>query len=672
MMASEPASFPFSAVVGQEDLKLALTLNAISPKVGGVLVQGEKGNAKSTTARAFAALLAPREMRGDCRYGCDPQSPFAFCPTCTGPNPGPIIERPARLVELPLGATEERVLGHLDLEAALTESRRQFEPGLLALAHRGVLYVDEVNLLEDHLVDLVLDAAASGVVRVERDQFSVLYPAQFVLVGTMNPEEGELRPQLLDRFGLSVQVATPDKLSDRVAVVERRLAFNRQPAAFSLAWQEKDEWERTRIIDARRRLATVVLPPDLLVYMATLCMRAGAEGLRADIVLAEAALALAAYRGHLEVTPEDVLEVAPMVLRHRAKIDWNPPDPSRRSPSPTERLPLDAPLPAPSASSRRDPDNAPISGSRSEDGPEGHGEPSEAQSSALEAVLAPERVDSAWPLNRRPSRRRHPIVAVALASSSFRRSHGLAQDRGFVYASRGIVERVLPIPGWPERFGPPRVGWGLSLTRMAVRQALVPVSSVEPRRMIYADLTGQVRRQRRRALYVFMIDSSASMAGYRRMNRTKGLVLQTARRLYQRRASFAVIAFRKDGAYVLLAPSNKVERLEKALEGLATGGNTPLAAGLALAKTSLTQWTIKNRAWAPELILVTDGRVNSGGALSLSPRARAVHLGRQIVVSGVPMTVIDAEWGPVRLGSARSLAQDMGAAIMAWPSADLA
>ncbi|MHB1559681.1 MAG: ATP-binding protein, partial [Isosphaeraceae bacterium] len=311
--------YPFAALVGQEPLKTALLLIAIDPAIGGVLIRGEKGTAKSTAARALAALLPPLRLVPGCPFHCDPTAPALSCPHCgdTLDRERPAIEGSVPFVELPLGATEDRVLGSLDLERALHEGRRAFQPGLLAAAHRGILYVDEVNLLPDHLVDVLLDAAAMGVNVVQREGVSISHPARFLLVGTMNPEEGELRPQLLDRFGLMVEVSGPRETSRRVEVVRRRIAFEADPAEFEERWREEQARLRATIVAARERLVDVVLGDELLVLICELCCELGVEGLRADIAMHRTACALAALAGRTAVTAEDVREAAELVLPHR-------------------------------------------------------------------------------------------------------------------------------------------------------------------------------------------------------------------------------------------------------------------------------------------------------------------------------------------------------------------
>ncbi|MGH8898531.1 MAG: ATP-binding protein, partial [Egibacteraceae bacterium] len=318
-MTSTDTPYPFSALVGAEDLALALVLNALSPAIGGVLVRGEKGTAKSTAVRGLAALLPAVEVVAGCRFSCDPVFPDPDCPDGPHGADTPVQARPARLVELPVGASEDRVAGSLDLERALVEGRRAFEPGLLARAHRGLLYVDEVNLLGDHLVDLLLDAAAMGTNHVEREGVSVRHAARFQLVGTMNPEEGELRPQLLDRFGLTVEVRASRDLVLRAEVVRRRLAYEADPAAFAAAWAEADAEVAARICAARTLLAQVVLGERALEAVVAACAAFDVDGLRADIVTAKAACALAAWNGRTEVCMEDVRAAALLALPHRRR-----------------------------------------------------------------------------------------------------------------------------------------------------------------------------------------------------------------------------------------------------------------------------------------------------------------------------------------------------------------
>lgn len=320
-------SFSFSAIVGQDEMKLAILIVAIDPTIGGVLVFGDRGTGKSTAVRALAALLPKMRAVVGCRYSCDPSAKSGQCEQCIALKGQPGAEKtkikshlvPVPVVDLPLGATEDRVVGALDLERALSQGVKAFEPGLLARANRGFLYIDEVNLLEDHLVDLLIDVAASGENVVEREGLSVRHPARFVLVGSGNPEEGELRPQLLDRFGLSVEVKTPKDLASRVEVVRRRDAFEHDPDAFAEKWKKEDERTRRRIVAGRVRLNQVNISDAVRERAAQLCMALGTDGLRGDLTLIRAARALAALEGDSGVTDAHLRRVAAPALRHRLR-----------------------------------------------------------------------------------------------------------------------------------------------------------------------------------------------------------------------------------------------------------------------------------------------------------------------------------------------------------------
>jgi len=316
-------TYPFTAIVGQVTMKKALILNAVNPKLGGVLIRGEKGTAKSTAVRALAALLPEMEVVDGCKFGCDPHKKAAMCRECINRlNCGeelPVKKRKTRVVELPVGSTEDRVVGSLDIERAIKKGEKRFEPGILAEANRGILYVDEVNLLDDHIVDVLLDSAAMGVNTIEREGVSYSHPAEFILIGTMNPEEGELRPQLLDRFGLCVHIEGISDLDQRVEVVKRRAFYEQDPAGFQKIWKEEDEKLQEAIVRAKELLEQVTVSDDILYLIARIAIDMNVDGHRADIMMMKASKTLAAFNGRKEVLKEDVQKAADMALQHRMR-----------------------------------------------------------------------------------------------------------------------------------------------------------------------------------------------------------------------------------------------------------------------------------------------------------------------------------------------------------------
>lgn len=324
-VSSDQTSYPFAAIVGQHELKLALLLCVIDPTIGGVMVMGHRGTAKSTAVRALAAMLPPMQVVNGCPYNCDPEHPARSCPHCQKLSPRQAHAKqqrvPVPVVDLPLGATEDRVVGSLDIERALVDGVQSYAPGLLARANRGFLYIDEVNLLEDHLVDLLLDVAQSGVNVVEREGMSIRHPARFVLVGSGNPEEGDLRPQLLDRFGLHARITTISDVAERIEIVKRRRAFDLDPAGFTEQWQKETARLQRKIKAAQKRLTSVVLSEEALLAAAQLCVALAIDGHRGELTLSRAAVALAAYEGRASAEPPDIGRVATLALRHRLRKD---------------------------------------------------------------------------------------------------------------------------------------------------------------------------------------------------------------------------------------------------------------------------------------------------------------------------------------------------------------
>jgi len=633
--------FPFSAIVAMDDMRLALILNAISPGIGGVLVRGEKGTAKSTAVRALTAVLPPVDVIAGCRFSCSPEAPDPQCPDGPHPDGAAAHPRPARLAELPVGATEDRLTGSLDVGRALTEGVSYFQPGLLAEAHRGVLYVDEVNLLHDHLVDLLLDAAALGTGYVERDGVSVRHAARFVLVGTMNPEEGELRPQLLDRFGLTVEAAAPRDPATRAEVVRRRLAFDADPAAFAARFDDSEAEVAAAIVAAQAALPAVVIDDAALEQITAVCASFGVDGLRADIVIARAACAHAAWRGAKEVTREDIRAAARLALPHRRRR--NPFDPPGLDEQQLDDAlggdqddrPDDDPDPQP-------PGQGP--GPGADDGPAPEGQ-QQAQGQA-------DGGGTERPQQTPPGTAGRESVVASGATFRPRRLEVPGKGSG----TAGRRSRAYTDDGRTVGSRRPRA----ALTDLHLTATLMASAPHQARRgragpglkLETGDLRERRREGRESNLVLFVVDASGSMAARRRMGAVKGAVLSLLLDAYQRRDKVGLICFRGAGAELLLPPTSSVEAAAARLETMPAGGRTPLAAGLLAAHATLRRERLRDPLRRPLLVLVTDGRHTAGG----EPDAAAMLLHRD----GVASVVVDCEAGPVRLGLAATLARALG------------
>jgi magnesium chelatase subunit D len=637
--------YPFSALVGQEAMKLALVLNAVNPRLGGVLIRGQKGTAKSTAARGLAALLPPVEVVDGCRFACEPRAGEPRCPECLARNcPTDSRERPAAFVELPIGATEDRVLGTLDIEKALADGQRQFEPGLLARANRGLLYVDEVNLLPDHLVDTLLDAAAMGTNSVEREGVSFSHPATFVLVGTMNPEEGELRPQLLDRFALAVDVEGMPSTSERAEVVRRRMAFEADAVAFSARWQAAECAEQARIRAARGLLPRVVVDDELLDLIARICTAFEVDGLRADIVIYKTASTLAAYDGRERVTAADVRRAAELALPHRRRrLPFDQPglDRDRLDDIVREHSSRSSPPDEP-------PDTPTYRTDDDDEGPPPHDSPGGRNPGGAQAE-PPEQVFDAAAVSPPPP---SPTTGVATRGEPPRRSS--RRSRAVVESPRGRHVRSSV-----RRTGSVDV---LATLRVAAPHQAQRRRADDERIQLKPEyLRFKVRARPVGGLTVFAVDASRSMAARRRMALAKGAVMSLLQRAYQTRDEVALIAFGGSAAEVLLPPTSSVHLASVRLRALPTGGRTPLALALSRAGALLVQRaSTGHRATVPKLVVVSDGRANvalAGG----DPYADALAQARVLRASGVGAVVVDTEEGAVRLGRARALAVELGA-----------
>jgi len=625
--------YPFTAVVGMPELRLALVLSAISPAIGGVLVRGEKGTAKSTMVRALAGLLPYVDVVDGCRFSCDPAAPDPACPD--GPHDGaPGHRRPVRLVELPVGAAEDRVVGSLDLERALSEGVTDYQPGLLAAAHRGLLYVDEVNLLHDHLVDTLLDAAAMGRATVEREGVSVSHAARFVLIGTMNPEEGELRPQLLDRFGLTVEVASSRDPEQRAEVVRRRLAYDADPDSFAAQYLDAEVTLAAEIEGAQRLLPEVKLPDEALRQIAEVCASFEVDGMRADIVTARAAVAHAAWAGRAEVTTEDIRVAARLALPHRRR-----------------RNPFDAP-----GISEEQLDQA-LQDAQPDPGPEddGPGPGSPPPSDGEHTDRNGQHSDGNGQHGDRSGQ--HGEQRAVGSGEAFRarvfRVKGTGEgDRG--RRSRAITDsgRTIGVQPASVREGRPHL--------VATVRAAAPHQKVRGRngaglKVAARDVRFARREGREGNLVLFCVDASGSMGARQRMREVKTAVLSLLLDAYQRRDKVGLVTFRGDAAELALPPTISVDAAASRLESLPTGGRTPLAEGLVEAARVLRVEEIRDPRRRPLLVVVTDGRATSGEDAVGRARTAAGLL------TGVTSVVMDCESGKMRLGLAAELAGHLGA-----------
>lgn len=582
--------YPFSALVGQDRLRLALLLCAVRPEIGGVLIRGEKGTAKSTAVRALADVLG------------------------------------ARLVELPIGATEDRVVGSLDLQRVLRDGEHAFSPGLLARAHDGVLYVDEVNLLHDHLVDVLLDAAAMGRVHIERDGISHSHDARFTLIGTMNPEEGELRPQLLDRFGLTVDVAASRDVDVRVEVIRRRMDFEADPDGFAARYADEDAELARRIAAARAAVASVALPDTELRRIAALCAAFDVDGMRADLVVARTAVAHAAWRGAKTVAEEDIRVAAELALPHRRRRD--PFDDPGLDQDTLDRAMADADEQAQAPDDEPDPE-PPGGGSNGQsngDAPQGDSNPS-----------PPPTRSSAPPSS---SFRTRALVVPGVGDGAPGRRSRARNRTGKAISATGDADSGYGV----HVFG--------TLLAAASRQEAAGAVRVGT-----PDLRREVREGREGNLVIFVVDASGSMAARDRMAAVGGATLSLLRDAYQRRDKVAVITFRGQQAKVLLPPTSSVHIAGRRLTRFDTGGKTPLAQGLLAARDVVVRERIRDRARRSLVVVITDGRATGGP----DPLGRTRAAAARLVAEGAAAVVVDCETSYIRLGLAEELARQLGA-----------
>ena len=646
--------FPFTAIVGQTAMKRALLLNAVNPKIGGVLVRGKKGTAKSTAVRSLAGLLPSVTVVQGCPYNCSPEERQGLCTRCD-PQAGEVqpVVRQIPIIDLPVGATEDRLVGSLDIEEAIKTGNRVFEPGLIAATHRGILYIDEVNLLNDHLVDILLDAAAMGRNYVEREGISVTHRSEFILVGTMNPEEGDLRPQLLDRFGLAVEVEGRFTPEERQEVVKRRIAYEADSQGFMAEWSQAEVEERERVLRSQKLLPQVIVSDDILTLITAICAEYDVDGMRGDIVMYKTAATIAAYEDRTEVNAEDVREAANLALLHR----------QRRQPFQQPNLATEQLDSMVDDFQGQDRQREPQDSSQNDSQGEGDSEPSDLSPPDLNSAEPDNEADnsnpgslgqeeqfevgdsySVRPLNLKPpdqrSRRASGRRNVTITDSSAGRYVGSRMPEG---KASGLALDATLRAAAPHQLG----------RRAASESQNVVLIEAQ-------DIRDKVRESKSGSMVLFVVDASGSMGAQRRMVAVKGAVMSLLLDAYQRRDRVGMISFRGTSASLMLPPTNSVDLARVHLADMPTGGRTPLSAGLFKALEVIETERVKDRNVLPLLVLLSDGRGNVALGLD-SPLDEAYAAAGIIGDDKIPSVVVDTESGYIRLGMVQSVAEAMDA-----------
>ncbi|MDI6639570.1 MAG: putative cobaltochelatase [Methanocellales archaeon] len=623
---------PFAAIVEQEKMKHALILNTINPSIGGVLIRGEKGTAKSTAVRALAELLPEIEVVSGCPFNCNPLDKNEMCDVCYAKKENgekmDVMRRRVRVIDLPLGATEDRVVGMLDVEKAIKKGIKALEPGILAEVNRGILYIDEVNLLDDHVADVLLDAAAMGINTVEREGISVSHPSKFILIGTMNPEEGELRPQLLDRFGLQVSVESIDDPDKRVEIVKVVDDFECDSEGFKKKFEREQNALRERITNAKFILKDVTIDDDLLRVVADTCIKLGVKTHRAEIVIVRTAKTIAAFNGRKKVTREDVKEAMELALPHRM----------RRKPFEPPHLDMDRLDEVMSNAQdkkqgreereqkgeKREHHHA-EKGERDTRGSEYEGEQDSSTSKAREFVFE---VGSPIDVSK--------LKTAQKKDKTYRRkTHGRRIDTLSLRNSGRYVRATLPRGGRKD----------IALDATIRAAAPYQKERINKNRAIVIhseDIREKIRVGKASAVCVFVVDASGSMGATGRMESAKGAILSLLLDSYQQRDKIGMVAFKGDGADILLPLCSSVDLALERLRELPTGGRTPLSAGLEKGMNVLLNEKRKDNEVIPMMVLISDGRANvplGGGGI----REEIMGIAEQIRSNSIHTVIIDTE-----------------------------
>lgn len=667
-----PQVYPFTAIVGQEEMKLALLLNVIDPLIGGVLIMGHRGTGKSTAVRAIADLLPQVWKVTNCPYGCDPDDVGHLCNDCFRrlPAEGKLTRKRSRVlvVNLPLGATEDRVCGTIDIERALNKGVKSFEPGLLARANRGFLYVDEVNLLEDHLVDLLLDVAATGRNTVEREGMSLEHPARFVLVGSGNPEEGELRPQLVDRFGLCAEVRTLEDLGQRVGIVELREAFERDPAGFRAGFEAEQQSLRRRLARAHKLADQVKIAKGLVRQVAGLCLQLSIDGHRGELTIVRASRALAAFEGRRKVTGEDVRRVVALSLRHRLRR--NPMDPSSGGGTRIEQA-LENSLPQDGSDANREQRKA--SHARGDDSRINEAEVASGSDRDHDRGLPgnpPPRLTPAPQDAQLPEEALHRDVDFTPKQRSARQ---VARKPRCGNSFSCNVRRGRYSGAVLKSSSEPRVALDATLRAVAINSTRNHIAKTfgtfRPPTLSRDDLRFKIFKRKQGTLFIMAIDTSGSMA-LNRIDHAKGALVSLLNKAYIRRDRVALVSFRGQKAEELLQPSQSMSRARRVFDELLMGGPTPLASALVCALNIATR-TARQGTERIVLLVFTDGRANvalrEAESTKFAPAPAAIileelrRLSAGLRQSGVSTVIVDTQNRFTSGGEARALAERLDA-----------
>ncbi len=612
--------FPFTAIVGQEKMKKALILNAVNWNLGGLLIRGEKGTAKSTAVRSLARLLPEIEVIDGCPFNCDPAGLHGLCSWCEEKRMSgktiSSVKRKMRVVDLPLNSTEDRVVGTMDIERAIGKGERAYEPGILAMVNRGILYVDEVNLLDDHIVDVLLDSAAMGRNYVEREGISFSHDSRFILIGTMNPEEGDLRPQLLDRFGLCIDVEGVDKPDERISVIERYMQYENDPESFYRLWENEEKSLADEIVKAREMLPHVSYGNDMYQLIVNISLDMNVDGHRADIFMLKTAKTLAAYHNRLNVIEEDVHEAAELVLKHRM----------RKQPF------QDSSLDSDSLRESLEKKKKSESGTDKRKSQINHGDKGDESSEKTENKEKVFQSADSYLLKELKSKKDKQVK-----SGSGRRSKVKSDDKRGRYGGRCQIN--------PNSLD---IAFDSTLRAAAPYQVFRQQKEEMAFILKQKDLRTKVREKKTGNTILFLVDSSGSMGASQRMSESKGAVLSLLKDAYKKRDKVGLVSFRGKSAEVHLPPTSNVEIAQKYLDNLPTGGKTPLSSGLMACSQVFKKELSSGIKRKLLLVLISDGKANVSVNLDNNPLQEACGIAEGIRKMGADSLIVDTERGFVR------------------------